>query len=184
MMMRLDGGTDLSDGEKLQTDDSQESSESPRPGAQRETNPNQSMILLVPTRVLLLIAAAAYFTAGSIVTSQGIKASTSTWSWWMLAVYIGVFVVFLALFISLSKRNINRILTSKPPLAFVLSFFDTNSYMIMAVMMFLGAAVRISTFVPDTWIAAFYSGLGSALVLSGFYPLVCFITNWSSPHFE
>jgi len=157
-------------------------SDSMQPDRQPEVSPTG--ILLIPTRVLLLLAAAAWFVAGAAVVSVAVKCSTSAWSLWMPPASLAVFTAFLAMFLNISKRNVTRILAYREPLSFILSFFDANSYMIMAVMMFLGAAIRVSTFAPDAWIAFFYSGLGAALVLSGFYPLVNYLSTWSGAHFD
>ncbi|MDR0459734.1 MAG: hypothetical protein LBG68_04650 [Coriobacteriales bacterium] len=145
--------------------------------------PQSSFILLVPTKVLILIAAGVWFAAGSSVAMVGLKAPVSSWTWVMLGGAAVVFGLFLILFLYISRRNIQRILSDPEPLSFILRFFDVNSYMIMAVMIFLGAAVRFSTFVPEWIIAFFYCGLGTALVFAGFYMLISYIQAWEGQHF-
>jgi hypothetical protein len=46
-------------------------------------------------------------------------------------------------------------------------FFTASSWAVMAVMMGGGMALRLSRVIPDQVIAFFYSGLGTALALSG-----------------
>ena len=45
--------------------------------------------------------------------------------------------------------------------------FDRKSFIIMAFMMTFGIGLRTSGLCPDIFIAVFYSGLGTALVLAG-----------------
>jgi hypothetical protein len=139
---------------------------------------NRSQILLVPTKSLLLIAACVWCVAGGGVASVGVGAAAHTWTVWMLLAALVVFALFSALFLFISRRHVRRIRNYGAPLAFVLRFFDAPAYTIMMLMIFLGASVRISTFVPDDIIAWFYSGLGIALVLAGVYLLVNFIASW------
>ena len=143
-----------------------------------------TQILLVPTKVLLLIAAVVWFLAGTSVATVGLKASKGVWTLGMVGVSLGVFGFFLMLFLRLSRRNAERITGHPNRLSFVLGFFDANSYMVIAVMVFLSAAIRVSTLVPESIIAAFYCGLGAALVLAGSYPLITFIQTWESPGFK
>jgi hypothetical protein len=55
-------------------------------------------------------------------------------------------------------------------------FFDARSYIIMAVMIFLGASVRMAGFLPDAVIALFYCGLGAALIIAGIYLIVSYVS--------
>lgn len=48
-----------------------------------------------------------------------------------------------------------------------MKFFDVKSFIIMAVMMSGGIYLRASSFVPERFIAVFYTGLGSSLLLAG-----------------
>ena len=56
----------------------------------------------------------------------------------------------------------------------LLLIFDLKSYIIMAVMMGGGIGLRISGVFPDSFVAFFYSGLGSALTLAG----ILFVRNF------
>jgi len=149
--------------------------------AQEQT---RSQLLLVPTKVLLIVAGAVWLLAGAIVASVGIKAATEPWTAWMAVGMLIVFAVFLVMFLLISRRHVRRILSYTSRLSFLFRFFNAGSYIIMFVMIFLGTAVRISTFVPDDIIAFFYSGLGAALILSGFYLFINYIRIWDSPRFH
>ena len=143
-----------------------------------------SQVLLVPSRTLLVLAGAAWIAAGAGIISASKQASSQPWSWWMGVLALVVFTVFLMMFLRLSQRNAKRILGISARLCFILDFFDANSYVIMVLMIFLGTAVRLSTFVPDTYIASFYLGLGAALILAGLYPLIVYLETWDSPRFH
>lgn len=49
----------------------------------------------------------------------------------------------------------------------VLKFFDAKGYLMMAVMMGGGIALRASGVIPDWFVAFFYTGLGAALAVAG-----------------
>ena len=48
-----------------------------------------------------------------------------------------------------------------------MKFFDIKSFIIMAVMMSGGIYLRASSLAPERFIAVFYTGLGSSLLLAG-----------------
>ncbi|MDR2957591.1 MAG: hypothetical protein LBU61_05370 [Coriobacteriales bacterium] len=143
-----------------------------------------SQVMLVPTRVLLLLAAVVWFLAGGSVAMVGIKAAPHAWDWQMLILLFVVFGFFFLLFIRLTHRNTRRILSITDELRFILQFFDASSYIVMAVMVFIGASLRISTFLPNWIIAFFYSGLGAALIFSSCYLVISYIKTWDNPHFR
>jgi hypothetical protein len=90
-------------------------------------------------------------------------------------VYFIVFIAFLVLFLRIALKHIQRITSYTEPLTAIYKFFDSRSYIIIIVMVFLGAAIRISSLVPGPAIASFYSGLGTSLIISGIYYLVTYI---------
>ena len=141
-------------------------------------------MLLVPTKVLLVIAGVVWLIAGTVVASVGIHASEQSWTLWMAVGTLVVFFFFFFLFLFISHRHVRRILSYTSKLTFLFRFFGAGSYIIMIVMIFLGTTVRISTFVPDEIIAFFYSGLGAALIFSGFYLFINYIRVWDSPRFS
>ena len=58
-------------------------------------------------------------------------------------------------------------------------FFDMKSFAIMAFMMSFGIIVRVNNLAPESFIAFFYTGLGSALLFSG----LKFISNYIKVNF-
>jgi hypothetical protein len=132
-------------------------------------------MLEIPTKLLLLVAGAAWLAAGLGVTSVGIGASHGAWSAQMVIALVIVFVLFLVMFLRISLKHTRRILGYTEKLTPAFKFFDANSYIIMAVMIGLGVAVRLSGLVPDPAIASFYTGLGSALLLCFIYYLVTYV---------
>jgi hypothetical protein len=132
-------------------------------------------MLEIPTKLLLLLGGAAWLAAGLSVTSVGITASHGAWSGAMIIALIIVFLLFLAMFLRISLKHAKRILGYTERLTSAFKFFDANSYIIMAVMIGLGVAVRLSGLVPDPGIASFYTGLGSALLICALFYLVTYV---------
>jgi hypothetical protein len=131
-------------------------------------------MLEIPTKLLLLVAGAAWLAAGVGVVSVGITASHGSWSGAVIIGLVVVFVLFLVMFLNISLKHTKRILGYTEKLTSAFKFFDANSYIIMAVMIGIGVAVRLSGLVPDPGIAAFYTGLGSALLFCAIYYLVTY----------
>jgi len=132
-------------------------------------------MLKIPTKVLILVAAIVWFIAGASVISVGVTATTEPWSSAMGLASLIVFVAFLTLFLMIARKHIKRIRSYTEQLTEIYKFFDTQSYIIIAVMVFLGAAIRISLLVPEPAIASFYSGLGLALLASSIYYIVTYV---------
>ena len=77
------------------------------------------------------------------------------------------FVVFHMMFSKLVGKHAARIRSYGEEKMHVLKFFDVRGYLIMAVMMGGGIALRSFHLVPGWFIAFFYTGLGIALALAG-----------------
>jgi len=134
-------------------------------------------MLKIPTKALILVAAIVWFVAGAAVTSVGVTAASEPWTLLMGAVFFAVLIAFFILFLRIARKQIRRIQSYTEELTEVFKFFDAQSYIIMAVMIFLGAALRISLLIPDAAIACFYSGLGVALIASSIYYMVTFVAT-------
>jgi hypothetical protein len=132
-------------------------------------------MLKVPPKMLMLVAAIVWLAAGAGVTSVGIAASPSPWTIFMGIACLIVYLLFLIMFLMISRKHIRRIRDYTDEFVSIFQFFDARSYIIMAVMIGLGAAVRLSELVPGFIIAFFYSGLGLALITSGVYYVVSYI---------
>jgi hypothetical protein len=79
-----------------------------------------------------------------------------------------VFLIFYFLIFSrLVVKHTERIRERPEPRLPFWNFFDTSSYVVMAIMMAGGMWFRLSRVVPNWMIAFFYSGLGVALFSCG-----------------
>ena len=67
----------------------------------------------------------------------------------------------------LVKKHTARIQNYEEERHFFMKFFDIKSFIIMAVMMSGGIYLRASSLAPERFIAVFYTGLGSSLLLAG-----------------
>lgn len=123
----------------------------------------------VRSKYLLLIAAAVWLIAGSQVARMGIEAiAAGNGNPWLLLIGIpATFVVFHMMFSKLVGKHAARIRSYGEEKMHVLKFFDVRGYLIMAVMMGGGIALRSFHLVPGWFIAFFYTGLGIALALAG-----------------
>ncbi|MDR1184225.1 MAG: hypothetical protein LBK67_05465, partial [Coriobacteriales bacterium] len=114
--------------------------------------------------MLILAAAVVWLAAGVSVVSVGVTTAVAPWTFTMALAALIVYILFLVMFLRISHKHIRRIQGYTEDLVNLFKFFDAQSYIILAVMIGLGVAVRISGLVPDFAIALFYSGLGLALV--------------------
>lgn len=85
------------------------------------------------------------------------------------ALSVAVFAAFGFMFFNMSKKHIKRIMGAEEQYRPFWTFFDLKSYLIMIFMMSGGIWLRASHLVPDSFIAFFYTGLGSALTLAGLF---------------
>ena len=56
------------------------------------------------------------------------------------------------------------------------NFFDKKSFLIMAFMMTFGITIRVLNLLPDSVIAFFYTGLGTALAMAGILFLIHYVS--------
>lgn len=117
---------------------------------------------------LLLIACFVWMAAGFNIARIGIEAYPLHLTALNLALSLVVFAVFqFGVFGRLVRKHTARIAAYEEPRQFFLKFFDVPSFVIMAIMMTGGIALRASGLAPETFIAVFYSGLGLSLLLAG-----------------
>ena len=138
-------------------------------------------MLLIPTKFLLLLAAAVWIAAGASVTYVGVNAYEAGWTIPMLIGFLIVFALFLMMFIRITLRHKKRILGYTEELKNLFLFFDAQSYILIFVMIVLGVGVRISNFVPNEVIASMYSGIGLALLVCAVYYVVSFVSVFEYP---
>jgi hypothetical protein len=134
-------------------------------------------MLKVPSQMLILAAAVVWLAAGVSVVSVGVTAAAAPWTFTMALAALIVYILFLAMFLRISHKHIRRIQGYTEELVNLFKFFDAQSYIILAVMIGLGVAVRVSGLVPDFAIALFYGGLGLALVTAAVYYVVTYIST-------
>ena len=122
----------------------------------------------VKKRTLLLIACLVWAIAGFNMLRIGIAVYAHYWGISNLVLSLGVFCIFqFFIFGKLVQKHTARILGYQEERQFFLKFFDVKSFIIMAVMMGGGIAVRALGLAPERFIAVFYTGLGTSLFLAG-----------------
>lgn len=128
-------------------------------------------MLKIATEKLLLVAGAVWMIAGLNIANIGIGAylHEAGWVFWVLLVgTVVIFVVFhIFVFTKMVGKHANRIRGYEDDRTHIWKFFDKKGYIIMAIMMGGGIALRMSGLVPEWFIAFFYTGLGLALAVAG-----------------
>ena len=113
-------------------------------------------MLKVRSKYLLLIAGAVWLLAGLSVTRLGVLAIMGGVNPWFYAGIPVVFVLFGAMFFKLVEKHSARIHGYGDERMHVLKFFDVKGYIVMAVMMGGGIALRSFGIVPS-WFVAYAS---------------------------
>lgn len=122
----------------------------------------------VKRNTLLLLACLVWSAAGFNIFRIGAEAYCFGVTTGKLLLSGVVFVVFQKfIFGKLVRKHTQRIRHDEEERQYFWKFFDRKSFIIMAVMMTGGIGLRLSGWVPESWIAVFYSGLGAALLLAG-----------------
>lgn len=125
--------------------------------------------LQVKKQNLLVIAALVWIAAGVNILHIGIEAYGEgyvTLPNEVLSLAVGL-VFWFGTFYRLTKKHTNRIANYENQHQYFWHFFDMKSFVIMAIIMTGGIALRVSGVAPSVFIAVFYTGLGTALVLAG-----------------
>lgn len=122
----------------------------------------------VKKKTLLLIACAVWSVAGFNILRIGILSYSPYISVINILLSMAVFTVFqYFIFGRLVKKHTARIQNYEEERHFFMKFFDIKSFIIMAVMISGGIYLRASSLAPERFIAVFYTGLGSSLLLAG-----------------
>lgn len=123
----------------------------------------------VHKRTLLFIAGAVWVIAGVNILRIGILTWLSDAHLWLFKIGEAT-IVFLLFFIFVFKKlfakNTERI-KNKAEKSCPFSFFDKKGWIIMVFMMTLGITVREFHLLPNGFISVFYTGLSSALIITG-----------------
>lgn len=118
---------------------------------------------------LLIIAALVWVAAGVNILHIGLEAYAEGYVTTLnevLSVVVGL-VFWFGTFYKLTKKHTQRITNYEEQHQYFWHFFDLKSFIIMAIMMTGGIALRVSGIAPSVFIAIFYTGLGSVLALAG-----------------
>ena len=122
----------------------------------------------VKKKTLLLIACTVWSVAGFNILRIGLLSYSPYISVINILLSMAVFTVFqYFIFGRLVKKHTARIQHYEEERHFFMKFFDIKSFIIMAVMMSGGIYLRASSLAPERFIAVFYTGLGSSLLLAG-----------------
>ncbi len=117
---------------------------------------------------LLLLACAVWIAAGSNIMRIGINAYVDYFTKLNIFLSVVTFCIFqVFIFGKLVRKHTGRIISYAEEKQLFIKFFDVKSFIIMAVMMTGGIWIRVSGIAPQRFIAVFYSGLGTALLLAG-----------------
>ena len=134
-------------------------------------------MLKVRAKMLLLAAAVVWLLAGASVVYAGVTASAPAWTGGTAAIFAVVYVLFIVMFLLISRKQINRIRGYQNELVKLFRLFDANSYILLVIMVGFGTAVRLSGMVPASLISPFYSGLGLALLTAAVHYLVTYVAT-------
>ncbi|MEF2560163.1 MAG: hypothetical protein U0M96_03585 [Eggerthellaceae bacterium] len=125
----------------------------------------------IETRRLLLVAGIVWAIAGVNITIIGVGAYAHDWGAPVIGLLLATLIIFtlfhLFIFNKMVRKHADRIGAYEEAREPIWFFFDTKGYVIMAIMMGGGIALRMSGALPDWFIAFFYTGLGLALLLAG-----------------
>lgn len=124
----------------------------------------------LPKNHLMLIAGLVWCAAGAMVCMIGLPlefglAPSHLILFPLAAMIFAAFYFFV--FSPLVRKHTSRIRARSEDRLPFWHFFNTSSWVVMAVMMAGGMTLRLSHLMPDWMIAFFYSGLGVALFLCG-----------------
>ena len=123
---------------------------------------------MIKKRQLLLLASVVWLIAGFNVLKIGLDSYVGLDNPLNLLMSLAIFIIFwLMVFSKLTKKHTTRITGYTEEKQLFIKFFDRKSFIIMAVMITGGITIRVLHLLPLSFIAVFYSGLGSALFLAG-----------------
>ena len=134
-------------------------------------------IMKVKRSTLLLAAGIVWAIAGFNILRIGIVTYPPYLGVIQILLSVLVFAAFMMMFRKIVIKHTARICGMEDELQPLYLFFDRKSYILMIFMMGLGITLRASKIAPDIFIAVFYTGLGSALTLSGILFMKAWIDN-------
>ena len=136
--------------------------------------------LAIPKNRLILIAGLVWCVAGAMVIKIGLPLLWQLGSTQLILYPLAAVVFLIFYFLIFSRlviKHTERIRARPEERLPFWNFFDTSSYIVMVIMMGGGMWLRLSHLIPNSMIAFFYSGLGSALFSCGIRFLGVFSQN-------
>lgn len=123
----------------------------------------------VSRRALMIIGGVVWAVAGANILRIGVGCwQTVELSGWLKALgAVAVFAAFYCGVFSKMYSKHHRRIAEKTERNCPLSFLDVRGWVIMAFMIALGITIRRYGLMPQWFIAMFYTGLSSALILTG-----------------
>lgn len=138
-----------------------------------------TMPLAIDTKKLLIVAGVVWLIAGANIVNIGLGAYAHEAGWivaLLIAGSLAVFVLFhTRIFTKMVRKHAERIQGYLAKKTNVFKFFDAKGYIMMAIMMGGGIALRVSGVIPEWFIAFFYTGLGAALAVAGVSFLIRYV---------
>lgn len=130
---------------------------------------------MIKKNSLLFLAGLVWSIAGYNVLNIGYQAYKENLSITLVTLSVAIFFLFKnMIFGNMVEKHTKRITEYRNDKQWFWKFFDMKSFAIMAFMMSFGIIVRVNNLAPESFIAFFYTGLGSALLFSG----LKFISNY------
>lgn len=130
---------------------------------------------MIKKNSLLFLAGLVWSIAGYNVLNIGYQAYKENLSIILVTLSVAIFFLFKnMIFGNMVEKHTKRITEYRNDKQWFWKFFDMKSFAIMAFMMSFGIIVRVNNLAPESFIAFFYTGLGSALLFSG----LKFISNY------
>lgn len=130
----------------------------------------------VSRKALIFTAGLAWVIAGANILRIGINTwlyDSMSWPFKLVGAVLIFGIFFTFVFRRLFGKNILRI-TQKNDSNCPFAFFDAKGWIVMVAMITLGITVRHFHLLPNWFIAMFYTGLSSALILTG----MLFLYRW------
>lgn len=128
----------------------------------------------VSKHILLFIAGCVWIIAGVNILRIGIVTWIHDTHFWLFKVGEAtiVFLLFLNfVFLRLFRKHSQRI-SQKGEKNCPFSFFDIKGWIIMIAMITFGITIRHFQLLPNSFISVFYTGLSSALIITGILFLI------------
>jgi hypothetical protein len=136
----------------------------------------QKINFRVNKRCLLFIAAFVWTFAGVMLLYKGYSFMDNIGNslWIMLVPSIaGGLLFYILVFSRISLKHVTRILSLRDEKNSIFAFFSAKSYILMAIMISVGIALRITGMVSSGYLTVMYIVMGVPLLLSSFRFYYC-----------